>query len=365
MIWFLLLITAMVSIFQMHNQLKETFKSCCKNCGSCGGGCNGGCNNTAPYFQWMPMMFTMPAPAKCPEPVMVIAAEPELPVQVVPPVESAPSTPAAVAKPATAAPTTTKAPTPKSTSSTRPPTRSTTPLPGSKSGLRSSAMTFPTVAPIEPGKLDPNLRGTILAQIRAELIPLINQERACAGVVSLKRDEALDAAAQRLAEEIIVNDLRTDFPHFSHLSDTTVDERVKAEGWTGFTSAEGNLQQIIQYSKQLYDTNTPKAFIADAMCDNPVSLDANATSKILLNPNFNCIGIGYGLGNADSAKMNTKSCFVIVVGKNNKVVTQVAAKPMDCLNWELKSNCPDLAPPAASSTVNTGGAKATTLRPSA
>jgi uncharacterized protein YkwD len=226
-------------------------------------------------------------------------------------------------------------------------------------------MKFPTVAPIEPGKLDPNLRGTILSQIRAELTPLINQERACAGLVSLKRDEALDAAAQRLAEEIIVNDLRTDFPHFSHMSDTTVDERAKAEGWTGFTSAEGNLQQIIQYSKQLYDTNTPKAFISDAMCDNPVTQDTKATSKILLNPNFNCIGIGYGLGNADSVKMNTKSCFVIVVGKNNKVVTQVEPKPLDCLNWELKSNCPDLAQPAASSTVNTAAAKATTLRPSA
>jgi uncharacterized protein YkwD len=223
-------------------------------------------------------------------------------------------------------------------------------------------MRFPTVAPIEPGKLDPNLRGTILKQIRDELTPLINKERACAGLISFKRDESLDAAAQRLAEEIIVNDLRTDFPHFSHLSDTTVDDRVKAEGWTGFTSAEGNLQQIIQYSKQLYNTNTPKAFIADAMCDNPVSQDAKATSKILLNPNFNCIGIGYGLGNAESAKMNTKSCFVIVVGKNNKVVTQVGTKPLDCLNWALKTNCPDLPTATNSATVNTSGAKPTTTR---
>ncbi len=195
-------------------------------------------------------------------------------------------------------------------------------------------------------------------------MPLINQERACAGVVSLKRDDALDAAAQRLAEEIIVNDLRTDFPHFSHLSDTTVDERAKAEGWTGFTSAEGNLQQIIQYSKQLYDTNTPKAFITDAMCDNPVTQDTKATSKILLNPNFNCIGIGYGLGNADSVKMNTKSCFVIVVGKNNKVVTQVEPKPLDCLNWELKSNCPEL-PQVPAAPVATLPPPVTTLRPSA
>ncbi len=364
MIWLLLLITAMVSLFQMHNQLKETFKSCCKRCGSCGGGCNGGCNNnTAPYFQWMPMMFTMPAPAKCPEPVVVIA-DLEPPVQVAPP-KAPPTTPAAVAKPVTTAPAvTTKAPAPKTSSSTKPPAKSTTPVPGSKSTLKFSGMRLPTVAPIEPGKLNPNLRGTILSQIRTELMPLINKERACAGLVSLKRDEALDAAAQRLAEEIIVNDLRTDFPHFSHMSDTTVDERVKAEGWTGFTSAEGNLQQIIQYSKQLYDTNTPKAFIADAMCDNPVSQDAKATSKILLNPNFNCIGIGYGLGNADSVKMNTKSCFVIVVGKNNKVVTQVEPKPLDCLNWELKSNCPDLEP-TKSATVSIGAKPTTTLRPSA
>lgn len=333
MIWYLFLIVALVSVIQMHLQLKETFSSCCKRCGSCGT-CTCG---AAPYFQWMPMMFTMPVPPKCPEPAPM-ATMPPAPPATTPFVTQPPVT--------TAKPTTTTAePTSTTPRPTTPRPGTTTPnLRGGKGGGGASFRFQPDVPAVDTGKLDPNLQGTILAKIRADLFPLINHERACARVPRLNEDASLHSAAQSFAEELITSDLRPDYPHFSIGADTTVDDRVARTGWKGLTSSTGNLEQIIQYSRQLYDTNTPETFIKDIMCENPaVSQDTLATRRLLLSSNFNCIGIGYGLGNADTAKTNTKSCFVIVLGKDPKVVTQVDNPPTStCVAWDLKQNCPPM-----------------------
>jgi len=187
------------------------------------------------------------------------------------------------------------------------------------------------------GVLDPQMRlsGTILADVRKEMYPLINRERTCANLKGFVADENLNEAAQKLALEVIEYDLRTDYPHLSILDQVTVDDRVKATQWKGGVGA-GNIDQIIQFSKLLYDTNRPTMVIRDIMCD-----VAGSHKKIMMNEGYTSIGIGYGRGNSSDVRTNTKSVYVLLFGKDPSVKAPPITPPKDgnCTNWSIQSAC--------------------------
>ncbi len=187
------------------------------------------------------------------------------------------------------------------------------------------------------GELDPQMRlsGTILANVRKEMLPLINKERTCANLKGLVIDDNLNDAAQRLAVEVIEYDLRTDYPHLSLFDQITVDDRVKAAQWKGATGA-GNIDQIIQFSKLLYDTNTPTMVIRDIMCD-------SSSKKKMMNENYTSVGVGYGRGNASDTRTNTKSVYILLFGKDPAVKAPPIVPPKDgnCTDWSNKKACAD------------------------
>lgn len=168
---------------------------------------------------------------------------------------------------------------------------------------------------------------------------MINKERTCAQLKGVVLDPNLNSAAQKLAIEIIELDMRTDYPNLSKLDMMTVDARVSATEWKGAPGA-GNLEQVIQYSKFLYDTNVPLVVIQDLMCDK------DPTNKnTLLNPVYTSVGIGFGRGNSNDPKINTKSVYVLLFGKDSSVKAQDILPPKDgsCTNWSLPGACPVLA----------------------
>ena len=172
------------------------------------------------------------------------------------------------------------------------------------------------------------------------MFPLINKERTCAQLKGVVLDVNLNSAAQKLAIEIIELDLRTDYPNFSKLDLMTVDARVSSTEWKGARGA-GNLEQVIQYSKFLYDTNVPTVVIQDLMCDKD-----QTNKKTLLNPLFTSVGIGFAKGNNNDTRMNTKSVYVLIFGTDSSVKAQDILPPKDgsCTNWSLPGACPVLAP---------------------
>lgn len=148
-------------------------------------------------------------------------------------------------------------------------------------------------------------------------------------------DDNLNEAAQRLALEVIQYDLRTDYPHMSLLDQITVDDRVKATGWKGATGA-GNLYQIIQFSKLLYDTNYPLMVVRDLMCD-----VTKSNTNILLNEKHTSVGIGFGRGNSTETKTNTKSVYVLLFGTDASVKAPPITPPKDgsCTDYKNKNAC--------------------------
>jgi uncharacterized protein YkwD len=185
------------------------------------------------------------------------------------------------------------------------------------------------------GVLDPEMRlsGTILASVRKEMLPLINRERTCANLKGLVIDDNLNDAAQRLAVEVIEYDLRTDYPHLSLFDQVTVDDRVKATQWKG-AAGTGNIDQIIQFSKLLYDTNTPPMVVRDIMCD-------GSSKKKMMNESFTSVGIGYGRGNSSDTRTNTKSVYIMLFGKDPAITAPPIMPPKDgnCTDWSIKSTC--------------------------
>jgi len=177
--------------------------------------------------------------------------------------------------------------------------------------------------------------GTILAEVRKEMYPLINNERTCATLKGFVLDSNLNDAAQKLAVEIIEFDMRTDYPNMSILDQVTVDDRVKTTEWKGGVGV-GNVDQIIQFSKLLYDTNKPSMVIKDIMC----ASNAN-NKKIMMNESYTSIGIGYGRGNETDTKTNTKSVYVLLFGKDPNVKAPPIMPPKDgnCKDWANKSAC--------------------------
>jgi uncharacterized protein YkwD len=213
-------------------------------------------------------------------------------------------------------------------------------------------MTFPPVelstqAPKNPllpalesrkGELDPQMRlsGTILAEVRKDMFALLNKERTCANLKGFVIDNNLNDAAQKLAVEVIEYDLRTDYPNMSLLDQVTVDDRVKATEWKGAVGA-GNIDQIIQFSKLLHDTNSPPMVIKDIMCEE------DGSKKKLMNENYTSVGIGYGRGNSDDTRMFTKSVYVLLFGKDPSPAAPPIMPPKDgdCRDWNLPIACRD------------------------
>lgn len=316
----LLLVVATAALFGMYKKTVEPFG--CNKCRE---------SNNAPYFQWMPMLFSMPAPQKCPEIAPVIVPMPSP--------QSAPSDPV---DPPKKPPTTTPMLQEKAR---EPPAMTPTLIPQSsrQSEPNISGNTSSNVTNID--EISAEQKGLKIAAKRSELLPLINQQRSCMKKNQLVKVEALDAAAQKLANEIITTDMRTDYPQFSIGSEVTVQDRAKSENWAGELSS---LQQIIQYSKQLHENNTSEMFIKDVMCDNPTVQDRQKTKELLMSEDFNCVGIGWGVGNEETTKTNTKSVYVIVLGKDSKIVAPAPDTSVidngTCLDWSLPSNCPPVEP---------------------
>jgi uncharacterized protein YkwD len=209
------------------------------------------------------------------------------------------------------------------------------PFPPIKKETQAPKQTLAPPLDSRKGELDPEMRlsGTILANVRKEMLPLINRERTCANFKGLVIDNSLNDAAQRLAVEVIEYDLRTDYPHLSLFDQITVDERVKAAQWKGATGA-GNIDQIIQFSKLLYDTNTPQMVVRDIMCE-------SSSKKKMMNENYTSVGIGYGRGNATDTRTNTKSVYILLFGKDPSVKAPPIMPPKDgnCTDWSIKSTC--------------------------
>ena len=204
-------------------------------------------------------------------------------------------------------------------------------------GTQAPRRILPPPLPSNKGSLDREMMqsGTILAEARKEMYPLINNERTCATLKGLVLDSNLNDAAQKLAVEIIEYDLRTDYPNMSILDQVTVDDRVKSTEWKGGVGV-GNVDQILQFSKLLYDTNKPSIVIKDIMCS------SNAKNKkIMMNELYTSVGIGYGRGNATDTKTNTKSVYVLLFGKDPNVTAPPIMPPKDgnCKDWANKSAC--------------------------
>ena len=316
----LFLVTVIISI--LYNKVFETFSCGCKKRRK---RCSPPPVNETKYIPW-PIFFGIPQEEEAPDP-------PTAPPCPLPPPTTKPptmtsgkiiaTTNSPTAKP-TEFPRVTFTPTNKVT--TRTPTRTPTPN-------------------RDRGSLDPEmeLSPTILFRVRKELYPLINKERTCASLKGLVTDDNLHEAAQRLALEVIKEtDLRTDYPNMSLLDQTTVDDRVKNTEWKGAIGA-GNLDQVIQFSKLLYDTNNPPMVIKDIMCD-----PTEKNKKIMMSEAYTSVGIGYGRGNATDTRTNTKSVYVLVFGKDPNVKAPPITPPKDgnCIDYKNRNACSAVDAPA-------------------
>lgn len=322
----LFLVTVIISI--LYNKVYETFSCGCKKRRK---RCSPPPVNETKYIPW-PIFFGIPQEEEAPDPP--------------------------TAPPCPLPPPTTKPPTMTSGKSltTNTPTAKPIELPRvTFPPLKMVTTRSPTQTPTpnrNRGSLDPEmvLDPTILFQVRKELYPLINKERTCASLKGLVIDNNLHDAAQRLALEVFKEtDLRTDYPNMSLQDQTTVDDRVKATGWKGATGA-GNLNQIIQYSKLLYDTNNPPMVIKDIMCD------PSAKNKtIMMSEEYTSVGIGYGRGNATDARTNTKSVYVLVFGKDPNVKAPPITPPKDgnCIDYKNKNACSVVDAPAPAPATGT------------
>ena len=211
---------------------------------------------------------------------------------------------------------------------------------GAPSGSQQATAETPTQGVVDISMIiDP----TILESVRKEILPLLNNERACANtsLPTLEYDISLNDAAQKFAYDIVEKYLRTDYPHLSYSVNETVDARVQESGWKGLVGL-GNVDQIIQFSTIQFDTNTPPYVLRDIMCAKSPDLKSK-----LLNKQFNRVGVGYARGNNDTPKPNVKSVYIIVLGTFGTTPALPAKSTNNvCIDWSIADVCDkNKAPP--------------------